>query len=88
MPYRTVNLLPQTYDRLRLYKLAGKSFDDVLLDFMARVPVADYHQDVLKAAGGKRQKAGQMRFETELSRSWTRMLRSRSRRPASGHRRR
>jgi predicted CopG family antitoxin len=37
MNYRTVNLKEETYRQLTLYRVAGKSFDEVIRDLIARV---------------------------------------------------
>ncbi|MGQ0535274.1 MAG: hypothetical protein ACT4PT_04300 [Methanobacteriota archaeon] len=48
MAYRTVNLAPATYERLRAYKAGGKTFDDVLNDLMDNLPLERVHEDVLR----------------------------------------
>jgi hypothetical protein len=87
MPYRTVNLLPQTYDRLRGYKIAGRSFDDALIELMDRVPVGEYARDALRDLEKRGPSRGRTLFEREMEREWKRLLRERKR-AARGRRRR
>lgn len=46
--YRTVNLKPDTYNRLRAYRLKGRSFDEVVERLMERVPVPTIHRDLAR----------------------------------------
>jgi hypothetical protein len=78
--YRTVNLLPRTFERLLVYKVAGRSFDDVILALMDRVRVEEYHRDVVREVSSKAREKGRTVFERELVRGWSRMLRERRRR--------
>lgn len=44
MTYRTVNVKPETYERLRTYKVGGMSFDDVVRFLMERVDPSVLHE--------------------------------------------
>ncbi len=48
MPYKTINLHPQTYQRLLMYKHAGMTFDDVIQKLMEDVPEDDFYKEALK----------------------------------------
>ncbi len=46
--YKTLNVKPETYGRLVLYKHVGMSFDDVLNDLMDTVPEEEFYQHVIE----------------------------------------
>lgn len=46
--YKTVNVKPATYERLKTYKVAGKSFDEVLNDLMDEVEPDAFYRDLLE----------------------------------------
>lgn len=48
MRYRTINLRPRTHERLRIYKLGGKTFDTVLNELMDCAPPERLHSSVLR----------------------------------------
>jgi predicted CopG family antitoxin len=48
MSYRTINVSPQTYERLVLYKHGNMSFDDVLKEFMKVVEEKEFYNHILK----------------------------------------
>ena len=48
MPYKTLNIKPETYDHLILFKHAGMSFDDVLNGMMKFISEKDFYSFVLK----------------------------------------
>ena len=48
MAYKTINVLPETYRRLVLYKHAGMSFNDVLNEIMDLVSEDDFYEHVLE----------------------------------------
>ena len=48
MGYRTVNLSPRTYERLRRYKIGGASFDEVIGSLLDRVPPRELYQEALR----------------------------------------
>jgi len=52
MAYRTVNVKPETYERLRTYKVGGMSFDEVVQFLMERVDASELHE---RARAGARQ---------------------------------
>ena len=80
MGYRTVNLLPGTYDRLLRYKVAGRSFDDVVLHLMDRSSPSEYHRQVLRDVGGRKGgRRGRERVEREMAKAWQRLLAQRKR---------
>jgi len=84
MRYRTVNLLAPTYELLVQYKVAGRSFDDVVLDLMRRVSPADYRREVLLALAERSDsRGGRPRLEREMTRAWQRLLAARRK---AGHR--
>ena len=47
MPYKTINLKLETYERLSLYKHGNSSFDDVLNRFMDLFREEEFYQHVL-----------------------------------------
>jgi predicted CopG family antitoxin len=60
MQYKTLNIKPETYDHLILYKHAGMSFDDVLNGMMKFISEKDFYSFVLDVhkARMKKIKAG------------------------------
>ena len=47
MSYKTINIAPETYERLIFYKHAGMSFDEVLNEMMELMPEEDFYEHVL-----------------------------------------
>lgn len=47
MTYKTINVNPQTYERLVYYKHANMTFDEVLNDLMNQISEEDYYKQVL-----------------------------------------
>lgn len=47
-PYRTIPVRPDTWARLRDYKMGGASFDAVLNDLMDAVPVERISKELIK----------------------------------------
>lgn len=43
-PFTSVPVKPETLNRLRQYKVAGKTYDDVLNDFMDETPTEEFIQ--------------------------------------------
>lgn len=50
MAYRTINIKPETYERLRAYKVGGMSFDEVVQFLMERVDPGVLHERARAAA--------------------------------------
>lgn len=50
MPYKTVNVKPATYERLRMYQTGGKSMGDVIDDLMDTVEPERHYALELKIA--------------------------------------
>lgn len=48
MSYKTINVAPQTYEKLILYKHGNMSFDDVLNEFMKIVEEKDFYSRILQ----------------------------------------
>ncbi len=48
MSYKTINVTPQTYEKLILYKHGNMSFDDVLNEFMNLVEKKDFYSRILQ----------------------------------------
>jgi predicted CopG family antitoxin len=48
MSYKTINVSPETYERLILYKHAGMSFDEVINEMMEMMPEEDFYEHVLE----------------------------------------
>ena len=46
--YKTINIRPITYERLLLYKVAGKDFDDVINELMDIIDVETFYKMVLE----------------------------------------
>lgn len=71
MTYKTVNLKPSTYERLRQYQVGGLSMDAVINSLMDRVDVSKFYEDKLKmfqrrlreARSGKARPAEELRKE-------------------------
>ncbi len=64
MAYKTVNLKPRTYDRLQEYKVAGRSFDDVVNELLDRVDLTEFYADALEV---HRRRRGEMSEGSGLS---------------------
>ncbi len=47
MTYKTINIAPETYERLIFYKHAGMSFDEVLNEMMELMPEEEFYEHVL-----------------------------------------
>ena len=47
MPYKTLNVKPETYDHLIFYKHTGMSFDDVLNGMMKIIPEKEFYAYIL-----------------------------------------
>jgi hypothetical protein len=85
MAYRTINLSPRTYARLRQYKVAGSSFDEAVAALMDRVPPREIYEEALRAFDrsglprGKRAGRGARSLEralrAEFRKSWPKALR-------------
>jgi len=58
--YKTINVRPETYQRLTLYKVGQKSFDQVISDFMAEVEPDEFYRKLLKI---HRQRIAEMKRE-------------------------
>lgn len=48
MAYKTINVSPETYEKLLLYKHAGMSFDDVINEMMRLLPEEEFYKHILK----------------------------------------
>ena len=48
MNYKTINLTPQTYEKLILYKHGNMSFDDVIRKFMTVVEQNEFYNHIIK----------------------------------------
>lgn len=48
MAYKTINVSPETYEKLLLYKHAGMSFDDVINEMMNLMPEEEFYRYVLE----------------------------------------
>ena len=48
MPYKTLNIKPETYNQLIFYKHAGMSFDDVLIGLMKIIPEKEFYAYILE----------------------------------------
>lgn len=48
MAYRTVNLKPKTYERLKLYQVSGASMDETIESLMERVDPEEVFQEALR----------------------------------------
>lgn len=48
MTYRTVNLKPETYERLKLYQFGGSSMDETIESLMDRVEPEEVFQEALR----------------------------------------
>ena len=47
MKYRTINVKPSTYEKLVLYKILGKSFDDVINRMMDELDPIEMYEYIL-----------------------------------------
>ena len=48
MNYKTINVAPQTYEKLILYKHGNMSFDDVINEFMKVIEEKEFYNHILK----------------------------------------
>ena len=48
MTYKTINVAPETYERLILYKHAGMTFDEVITEMMSMMPEEEFYIHVLE----------------------------------------
>jgi predicted CopG family antitoxin len=48
MGYKTINVAPETYERLILYKHAGMTFDEVITEMMDMMPEEEFYEHVLE----------------------------------------
>ena len=48
MTYKTINVAPETYERLVFYKHAGMSFDEVINEMMDMMPEEEFYEHVLE----------------------------------------
>ena len=48
MAYRTVNLKPETYERLKLYQVGGASADEAIARLMDQVDPEEVFQETLR----------------------------------------
>ena len=48
MGYKTINVAPETYEKLTLYKHAGMSFDEVINEMMNMLPESKFYKHVLQ----------------------------------------
>lgn len=48
MTYKTINVRPETYTRLLLYKHAGLSFDEILNEIMDIIPEDKFYRLVME----------------------------------------
>ncbi len=46
--YRTINLRPETYERLRIYQIGGRSMSDTVDDLMDAVEPDEFYREALK----------------------------------------
>ena len=56
MNYKTINLTPQTYEKLILYKHGNMSFDDVIRKFMTVVEEKEFYNHILNEHKKRMQK--------------------------------
>ena len=48
MSYKIINVAPETYERLVLYKHAGMSFNEVISEMMDMMPEEEFYKHVLE----------------------------------------
>jgi len=48
MRYRTVNVRPGTYERLKMYQIGGKSFSDVLDSLMETIEPDEFYKKAIR----------------------------------------
>ena len=68
MPYKTINVSEETYDRLIYYKHANMTFDDVLNEMMDEISEEEFYRVILEEHRKevKRIKNGDYLSEDEL----------------------
>jgi len=71
MTYKTINVSPITYDKLRSYKHVGMTFDDVLNRLMEMIPEEEFYNHVLEEHRKrlKKIKAGEFIGSDDLDRA-------------------
>ena len=75
MAYKTINVAPETYERLVFYKHAGMSFDEVLNEMMNIMSEEDFYRQVLEEHRQrlKRIKAGKFVKTDDLDKALEKM---------------
>ncbi|UCG00833.1 MAG: hypothetical protein JSW11_14595 [Candidatus Heimdallarchaeota archaeon] len=48
MGYKTINVAPETYERLILYKHAGMTFDEVINEMMDMMSEEEFYEHVIE----------------------------------------
>lgn len=48
MPYKTINVNPETYDRFVYYKHANMTFDEVLNEMMDKISEEEFYKHILE----------------------------------------
>ncbi len=48
MGYKTINVAPETYEKLILYKHAGMTFDEVINEMMDMMSEEEFYEHVLE----------------------------------------
>jgi predicted CopG family antitoxin len=68
MPYKTINVNPETYKRLVYYKHANMTFDDVLNEMMDEISEEEFYQNILEEHREeiRKMKEGEYLTEDEL----------------------
>ena len=71
MVYKTINVSPQTYQRLLLYKHAGMSFDAVINEMINLIPEDEFYKEILEEHRKRmaRIRAGEYASSEELDRA-------------------
>ncbi len=75
MGYRTINLREETYRRLTMYKVAGKSYDDVIQNLIGRVSEEEFLAEELELHRKRLAEMKRGKFQTveEMERSLERV---------------
>ncbi|UCE36726.1 MAG: hypothetical protein JSW00_14595 [Thermoplasmata archaeon] len=71
MAYKTINVTPETYEKLILYKHAGMTFDEVINEMMDMMSEEEFYKHVLEEHKKrlKKIKAGEYIESDDLSKA-------------------
>ena len=68
MTYKTINVVPETYEKLLLYKHGNMTFDDVINGMIELLPEEEFYMRVLEEHRKRMEEArrGEVKTHTDL----------------------